>query len=519
MYKSFLFKVNIETLSPLHIGNGNQLSSIGEFVTQKSEICFVNNDKFNAALIAHDKRDDFVELVLTENIKLDFGKKLLEWGIDWENDLIDRRIPLHQNMLDVTNNNILHQCIKTKQEAYIPGSTLKGVVRTAILHGLLNAHTDILKEVDKRIAEILEHALENVQNNPDDNKWKTINGALSEIKDYWQSVESKILPNRVFQSIRPEDSDNINSLNLCVEQVSRSHFFEEHTEGVDWLEECVSTGAQAQTMLTIAPMYTNADFKSKRSSPHDFEFLRKGNIQQLITYLNMMSKTILDQEERLLQASSKTESSKFRRSSLLSQASDLKQHLIQCDENKNEALIRIGKGKTVFVNTILPLLSNQTLDTYTNLIADTGEKNYPKTRVVTCKDSLAKGWVKLTFEQMDVDLPDIDKRFNEARASLSSKEIIKEKDESTPVEQEDNENFEIKWYDNQIKHIQQSETQLTAQYLGDKKVCFRLNGHEMNNIQLVLAYPKQFIKKGSKLRVVVQGLKKDGTIYQVKMMR
>ncbi len=117
----------IETLSPIHIGSGEKYKS-SEFIIKGSEIIRVDINKVYAILNEKDK-DLFLEYLEDPRFRL--------------NDLIDKmKIPVSETKFYSSNLKTsipteISEHIKTNTKGYIPGSSLKGAIRTAILSSFI----------------------------------------------------------------------------------------------------------------------------------------------------------------------------------------------------------------------------------------------------------------------------------------------------------------------------------------------------------------------------------------------
>ena len=58
------YPVNIKTLSPLHIGNGEKLTSVGEYVASNSTIRIIDQEHLRGLLDANDLSQDYLEYIL-----------------------------------------------------------------------------------------------------------------------------------------------------------------------------------------------------------------------------------------------------------------------------------------------------------------------------------------------------------------------------------------------------------------------------------------------------------------------
>ena len=120
----------ITTLSPLHIGNGNSLTSIGEYFATNDNIHIVDSEEL-LELLQEKLSNDYLKTILED------GKQTRAW--DFLKDKGIKQPPalksIHFNApvgFDTNSNNTLELAIETDGLKYIPGSTLKGALRNLL---------------------------------------------------------------------------------------------------------------------------------------------------------------------------------------------------------------------------------------------------------------------------------------------------------------------------------------------------------------------------------------------------
>lgn len=469
------FPITLTTLSPLHIGSGEELTSVGEYLTTSSHIYFLVYEELMNRLKGkggkEDYFDEYVQKILHHERGFDFFNVLTKWGIGpTDKELVERSIRLHQDGLDPAANNKLQLCIKTRGEAYVPGSSIKGLLRMAMIFRFFKERPHELKVIEAEIAEILK-------------KTKP----LSALKEYWQEREMQwtlkrknkvegLIPERVFQAIRPYDTACVPHEKLVIEQVNRQSFMRELSDvskGLDWLVECIGKDVELPFELTILPDFDSADF----------HYLKSNSPKELFNCLNAHTLALIRQERQLVDVARPDPAIK---KALLEQLKTYEDLITAA--NGDYAIARMGKGKTLFFQTILPLLSdelkNAILDLIKEKIAKKAEKEepdgddgiFPHSRVLTVQDRLMMGWVRLEVKRPEIKLPE-----------------------------------------NQVEGEVQLRTPLEVVVTGLKKVSFLLNGTPYSDVQLVLVHKHQVLAEGQTASVVVGQMSKDGRIIQVKI--
>lgn len=131
--------ITIETISPVHIGSGNFLSNNSDFVVYNDE------DGFRELCVIDPRK--ILHFVGTENI--DYWVSIIERGGDTRDFMkqkgkgaippqyAQRRIAYYSD--EIKRNDTLKECLHDGfGRPYIPGSSIKGGIRTAILATLAN---------------------------------------------------------------------------------------------------------------------------------------------------------------------------------------------------------------------------------------------------------------------------------------------------------------------------------------------------------------------------------------------
>lgn len=129
------YDLRLTTLSPIHIGSGKSYSCC-EFVPAKAKskgqivkiIKRVNLTNYYSSL-SDDRKDTFLASLTNSNFELkQFDKKIKKDFVRYQ--CIDNS--------RVDSINEVQEHIKTSDKLYIPGSSIKGAIRTAIFYDLLN---------------------------------------------------------------------------------------------------------------------------------------------------------------------------------------------------------------------------------------------------------------------------------------------------------------------------------------------------------------------------------------------
>jgi len=143
------YKLEITTLSPIHVGDGNKLTPL-EYLRRGNTIHVVSEDRFFEELVRHRLVERFINYV----------EKIRDASL--EGFLRDAKLGVPERILKYSRE-VLSRSVKSKQistfiknaegKAYVPGSEIKGAVRIALLHSILEREptkTSIIIDMLKR---------------------------------------------------------------------------------------------------------------------------------------------------------------------------------------------------------------------------------------------------------------------------------------------------------------------------------------------------------------------------------
>jgi len=133
-------RLEITGISPVFIGSGDLYSQL-DYIVEDQKVHLLN---FNSLL-----GDILLNLIddLTKNILDNFRNNrwegdvksfLEEYGLDWK-----KHVKQTHDLIGEIGKNELHQFIKTSDRLYIPGSSVKGAIRTGVLFSLLKNNPTI----------------------------------------------------------------------------------------------------------------------------------------------------------------------------------------------------------------------------------------------------------------------------------------------------------------------------------------------------------------------------------------
>src|SRR5450759_1267464 len=133
--------LTMRVITPVHIGSADVLSPIADYYFDNNKINLIDSDRFAELLVMKKKDIEFIRAVerITNEKKTTFLKNFCQLHLQCElKDIpVTKSIPAIGNLGNPTE---INQCIKTDGKPYLPGSSLKGAIRSAILfHWLTDA--------------------------------------------------------------------------------------------------------------------------------------------------------------------------------------------------------------------------------------------------------------------------------------------------------------------------------------------------------------------------------------------
>lgn len=370
-----VFPLKIEVLSPVHIGSGHEISAMGEYIPTTERIIFPDEKKLMEAIRSAGKLNDYIDIILNRAVNTKTFDLLDDWGIKPEEYGVERELQLNRKTDITGKNDILHLHIKVGNNPiagnriYLPGSSLKGAIRNALIYGYLLNNKSLLNTVERKFEEAL------YSTDP-----------RNTIRKVWEGFEkSDIISTITANAIRLADSQDVLDNDVSVEQVVRRSFGSENTEGFDYLMECMATSAEVRTQLSIyQPNNSGGDG------------LKWDGIEKFNQSINAFSLRNLDFELKQI-ASSKLEQNIKR--DVLNQINVLKEQINQA--NNKYCILRLGKGKTKLFQTILLAFDERLMMKILELYRKEDHESLPQSRLLTAKDNQLLGWVKVAKQEVE----------------------------------------------------------------------------------------------------------------------
>ena len=238
------YKIKLITISPVFIGGGEKLSSLDYLYDfNKGELKLIDEQKFSKFLQKNNLLDNFINYILNNKFI-----KLFEWAKTVNLDLTKYDIFKKSYKYSKSDNKVrndINLFIKNNLgHAYIPGSSIKGVIRTAILQKKLNENP----EIKNKYKSIFEQALKNRK--------------IKELEKIEKDIEKDLIcismPNKfkkeiadVFRGIQVTDSKEFKETDLNLYKKSDYTLGDDKIHQLPIYRECLKSYIQTEFNITI----------------------------------------------------------------------------------------------------------------------------------------------------------------------------------------------------------------------------------------------------------------------------
>lgn len=463
------FKLKLQALTPLAIRTGETLSPLTDFHIENGRIYYLNSDQLLNYIADKEYLNDFEAKVFEYSGDHSGGS---ETGAIKKNRFIADFFKEHKDSIQpflkdcpverclLKNDDPwirLQQVVKGKSGAYIPASSIKGAIRTAIMYYWLSK----TEEGKDRISSFVSCIDQKLKTEIEDRNqlgckvFKAKEGGrdVDELREKLKTIEienKKFLISRFesFESeisnsifgdsdgkysassfFKIEDSTSFSDNNLLVTSLQKKYRENEGTrskrkkEFIPTLQELINVGSEAQICVSIPNLPLDKmvlnDFTSfiktldtKKGLKTLFGFLRQFSQEYLeleIARLDGFKEEGKDNKKG--QAYAKSGLENYHR-----QLKELQKALLSLKDN--EAIISIGFGKSIFLNTVMMALNKTNRDAFRNMVRvlhphHPANKYFPISYYIASIDSkdYPLGWIKITDEnekayKEKIDLPD-----------------------------------------------------------------------------------------------------------------
>jgi len=362
------YKVTIKTLSPVFIGGGKatELSPYTDFIHQGNQIIIIDQRKLQNALA--ENRSFIEEFVQEIRNRFDNNRSLFSLSAFITDRMKLSVSDVEQCRLAVDRDfktNHIRRFIASSGRPFIPGSTIKGAFRTAVLVEWLLKNPEGKKQLAK-IRTIIEK------------KDKTEIIGLDPAKECFGAIDCD-----VFKYLRISDSAFFDDSSLSVREIKRVSIKADKKRRSTWSESLNSDIETKCVLSLLNPTLSTG-----------FPFLDQQSLVELLSTINNQSFDSCDFELCELDSAPRD----FDR--LKHFYEELQEKIKNC--GRHEAIVRLGGGKIWFDNSIgLAVEHNGFVKNYLSEVLNINHSPFPSTRSAVMKNgqpTMPLGWVKLSVD-------------------------------------------------------------------------------------------------------------------------
>lgn len=435
-----IFNIQMETITPVSIGNGEILSPYTDFVFDgQGKVHVLDKEEIVDRIFQLDEQVTGPETPFMnrymDGIYNSFNNNRSEFNLKKfieDKDILDLdteatallTIPAYG--LNRNKKQEIKCMVKDNDHSFIPGSSIKGAIKACLLYDwFLNEGNGALDALMKKVLETFNKCKREIQDierisgrrnvSWEDKKrikelkkmisrkgGRETSKSIQEVIDALLTKEPKWLP-REFGHLKPKDSELISPSHTIVQQVNRLHY----SKGIVSIPvnlEAIKKGATTQFKLLINPKFNRREFAF---------FNEADAMTTLFNRINQFHKHNLDMEINLLNQGQWADKARGREAATFNKYFDFLEAMYEKVDkaSENEAYICLGFGKSFFYNSIgmlvydwdqskAPDLSEEDKPLFRKycqlfFLGKDGQKNFPLTRTVT-NDGFPMGWLKLT---------------------------------------------------------------------------------------------------------------------------
>lgn len=366
-------KLTLQTVTPVHIGNGRDYGPYETYMGRSNgKLALVRADinKIYSGL-SNEKKDELLIQMEDPNFKLQNflsklsseEKKILATSRIYFSLLKGQKIP-----------DEIHENIKTNNRAYIPGSSIKGSIRTAILYDITD-NGDIYK-----INDLFRFNRRNNREEIDHRKYQDFHDGLfagNGNKSY----------SSLMKFLQITDTQTVSKMSICtVASVKASQ------RGWEWYKR-----SQYPVLTSLEVINSNKKLEADLNINYREEILQKLGLYNKKEYLTPEKiKECIYNFSRDMIKYELDFAYKYDVKFLENFYNDL-----ETENTPESPLLRIGQGSGFLSTTLALKLKEKSPETFKRVRESLRTKNYsfefPKTRKVVVEDEVPLGWVKVGF--------------------------------------------------------------------------------------------------------------------------
>ncbi|MCT4596996.1 MAG: type III-A CRISPR-associated RAMP protein Csm5 [Vallitalea sp.] len=301
-------RIKITVLSPVHIGNGDVLSPYTDFIINNGRIVILDSQKLFEKIEPHvmEKYLQRIKKTKSNNSnKYTLSKLIYENNIDYTDCEITESEFIYSN-----KQSEIQMHIKTKDQLYIPGSSIKGAIRTTMMYDIHNQIQGCKKK--NRLTEKKELELINKLDNH--NNIMNIFSYNIGLKDaYIEKLDNVSYTNSLLYNMKKSDEDR-----------EQNHIY----------SQCIDVGCQLSTTISF---YKNLDNR--------YDILRNhidANVVSTVDLFKIINNFYYSYIEDEIQELSYTKDL----NNVKDRYNKLIEHINKSRNNNKSCVLRIGSYKT-----------------------------------------------------------------------------------------------------------------------------------------------------------------------------
>ncbi len=380
-------KFELTLLTPVHIGAGEEknLSHVSDYYLDEAtdEVCYIDHARLEAFMRDYlDPKqimDDLVRRIRSEQSQAQdkYGiKAFLEDYSANPAEFVRERVPVLSP--ETLKSQMIQPTVRNAGKPYIPGSSLKGAIRTALLyHELIGTQKNELQNELAKIKQL---------------QWRDAQKGLSRFLDelYGRYAQD------TFRFLRISDTSTLSHGSLNVVHARRLRLKSTNDsarrQDIPLNYEAIMPGAAVPFEMRCL-----ATRDETPKNPHIKSYLEEGGELQILELINAYSRRFVESEiERLQNSNSLAPIRRYYAQELLPTI----EHL-----GEGEAILSLGRGKTYFNSSIGLVFAPDELQQVRKLY-ELGENRrnhqlvepFPITRTMVIKNNqpyAILGWVKI----------------------------------------------------------------------------------------------------------------------------
>lgn len=373
-------KLIIETLTPVHIYNGKKLSPYTDYIYENGKIYYIDVNRLNEKILSNDMLfENYINEIkkIKSNTRDKFTLKKLfnKYKLKTEEYSIAKF-----DVFGHPGHNEIHEIIKTNNKPYIPGSSIKGAIRTCLLFDYLqNINYDY--EKIKKLSFIEKKGNQYIGQ---DVFRRQVNNIQSDIMKFIHVTDTKAI-----------SISNMKIYKEFLVDLYETKLKGDLVKGVPMLSEAINKG----TKMVFEIRCKGRKFDVINSK---FKYVFEGNEELLFDKINNFYEKNLNIYIKEMEMIDKDLFAK-----IISQYNSFLELIDKFKINKNGFIMRLGSHRNLYDNTIVSLFEEEEMEQIKKVVTGRRKniptyKPYPKTSWFILDEYGVKesiGWVKVEKEE------------------------------------------------------------------------------------------------------------------------